>query len=77
MKLTLVPLISGLALRTGLISIFSLVLVTSTANGEGTLIASNKNTTIDCKANGISTYLTYLAIQLLGLGLRRPQKQTN
>ena len=77
MKLTFVSLISGLALRTGLISIIPLVLITSPANWEGALVASNKDITAGCEANSISTYLTYLAIQLLGLGLHHPQKHTN
>lgn len=74
MKLTFKSLISALALRTTLISISSLILITRTANGEGTFIASNKNITVGCNAHSISTNLAYLSIHMRhGLGLRYPQ----
>lgn len=75
--LTFVPFVASLTLRTTLITVFPLILVTGTAYWECTLITSDKDITIGRKSNRITTNLTYLAIQVLqGLGLHNAQPST-
>jgi hypothetical protein len=51
---------SSLALRADLISFSTLILVTSSTNGEGTLVAGHKKLPVHRKPHIISTYLAYL-----------------
>lgn len=64
-SLTLDALVSGFALRTGLISLPSLILIARPAHWESTFIAGNKWLSIHSDLNLIPTYLTHLPAQLL------------
>lgn len=75
--LTFDAFVSGLTLWAGLIPFTPLVLIARPANGESTLIASNKGLPIDSNLNLIPTNLTYLSTQLsdrLNLRRTKPRK---
>lgn len=57
-KQTFVPLVSAFALRTRLLTIFSLVLIAWSANRKCANITGNKWFTLDGLPNMVSTYLT-------------------
>lgn len=77
-NLTFDTFVSGLALRTSLISFAPFVLITSPANWESTLVASNKGLPIHSDLYLIPTNLTYLSTQLsnrLNLSRIKQRKQ--
>lgn len=57
--------VSGAALRTNLSPFSSFILITRPTNREATLVASNKQVSVDSQPYFVSTYLTNLTIQVL------------
>lgn len=74
---TLMTFVSCVALRAGLISILTLVLITRPANRERTFVACNEEVTICCLSHVIPTDLTCLTAWRLQWLLHSSQETEN